>query len=58
MFITELQQVQPQFFEVCGRLREIYIGFRLSRGCTLPQWWLVTPYLDCILWRLCILSSS
>jgi len=25
-------------------LREIYIAFWLSRGCTLPQWWLVTPY--------------
>jgi len=31
-------------FEVCGGFREIYIAFRLSRGCTLPQWWLVTPY--------------
>jgi len=30
----------------CGLwgLREIYIAFRLSRGCTLPQWWLVTPH--------------
>jgi len=30
--------------EVCGGPREIHIAFRLSRGCTLPQWWLVTPY--------------
>jgi len=28
MFITELQQVQPHSFEVCGGLREIYIAFR------------------------------
>jgi len=47
MFITELQQVQPHSahsFEVCGVIGEIYIAFRLSRGCALPQWWLVTPY--------------
>jgi len=44
MFITELQQVQPHSFEVCGGLVAIFIAFRLSRGCALPQWWLVTPY--------------
>jgi len=32
------------FWGLWGPHGEIYVAFQLSRGCTLPQWWLLTPY--------------
>jgi len=40
MDITKLQQVQPHTLLRNKSLKEIYITFRLSRGCALGQNWL------------------